>query len=348
MYNQPTLLGYDHYIWDNRRNVLYQRLTDLCKDSGILYFSNIRVSDAFINRVVKAPESKIIVSCIFEIMQSYEQWKKLNQAIEKLGKVCFVLTDNYLEFEDLEFVKFFSCPELLGITSSYADVDLQPITPSKLYNCFIQRVDSVRLSWFYFLYDRNLLGKGYVSCLMKQLTEYSGNLTGTDLLDYIHYKFQLDQLPTFDNAYRNLREQIPYQNFKEEKNLIPLILDSKYSLVLETNCTNDGSGSWHFTEKSLRALQLPSIPLLFMPAKGIKILKDFGLELGDHIDHLDNLTWQERQIELLNMVHNDEIEYNWHKLYDQCRHNQNILESWRIAHEKPTYFDEFFSKVQDY
>lgn len=347
IYNQRTLHSYDHHVWVNRRGRLHHRITEFCNANNIRYFSHILVAGTEFTKIVESPGSKILISCIFEPMQFYERWERLNQAIGKVGKVCFVLTDNYIEFEDLEFVKFVSLPKLLGITASYTDIELQPTKPTKLYNCFIQRVDSIRLSWFYFLYDRNLLDKGYVSCLMKQVTNYS-DLTGKDLLDYIHYEFQLNQLPTFDNAYKNIREQIPYQNFKEENNLIPLILDSKYSLVLETDATNDGDGSWHFTEKSLRTLQLPSIPLLFMPAKGIKILKDLGLEFGNHMDHIDNLPWYERQIKLINMLVKDEIDYNWEELYNQCKHNQHVIESWRLEHEKPDFFDEFFAKVLAY
>lgn len=348
MYNQRTMHSYDHHIWVNRRGALYRLMQEFCIANSISYFPHIAVLNEGIERIANSKHSKIIISNIFEPMQYYERWVTLNQILKDSGKICFVVTDNYLEFEELEFVKFFSYPELLGITASYSDIDLQPTEPSKLYNCFIQRVDSVRLSWFYFLCDRNLLDKGYVSCLMKQMRNYSNGLTGKELLDYMHYHYQLDQLPTFDKAYKSIRDQIPYQNFKEEKNLIPLILDSKYSLVLETDATSDGNGSWHFTEKSLRTLQLPSIPLLFVPAKGIGILKSLGLEFGDHLNYLDNLTWHQRQIELVDFLVKDEVEFNWKELYNQCRHNRDLLESWRFKYEQPDFFDEFFTKVLAY
>lgn len=348
MYNQRTMHSYDHHIWVKRRGAIYRQLQEFCIDNNVSYFPHLAILTEGIERIVQTGQSKIIISNIFEPMQFYERWENLNQVLKGTGKSCFVVTDNYLEFEDLEFVKFFSYPEILGITASYSDVELLPTEPSRLYNCFIQRVDSVRLSWFYFLCDRNLLDKGYVSCLMKQMRNYSGDLTGKELLDYMHYHWQLDQLPTFDKAYKSIRDQVPYQNFKEEANLIPLILDSKYSLVLETDATADGNGSWHFTEKALRTLQLPSIPLFFVPAKGIEILKSFGLEFGDHMNHLDSMTWHQRQIELVDMLVKDEVEFNWKELYNQCRHNQDLLKSWQSKYEKPGFFDEFFEKVLAY
>jgi hypothetical protein len=280
---------------------------------------------------------------LFDLISDYNYWKKINQICAESGKVLFVITDNILKFDDLEFVNFFSCPELLGVTASY-DVPANNIHPTKLYNCFIQRVDSVRQSWFYFLYHHNLLDQGYVSLLLKQLTIYS-SLTGKELFDYIHQQHALYQLPHFEQAYQSLKNQVPYRNFVEEYNLLPLIQDSKYSLVLETFAVDDDRNQWCFTEKLLRALQSTNFVLPFCQKGGIAVLKSLGFQFNLDLYHLDQLSWHERQQQLLNFLINDPIDYDADMLYNTSLHNQQLLKSWKVRYQQPDFFDSIFNKV---
>ena len=241
--------------------------------------------------------------------------------------MLLVVTDNILQFDNLEFVWFFSYPELLGVTASYSIADLNT-TPTKLYNCFIQRVDSTRQSWFYFLQHYNLLNQGHVSFLLNQLEDYS-KLSGKELFDYIHREYGLHQLSHFDQAYQSLRSQVPYCNFVESSNLIPLIQDSKYSLVLETYAVDDNRNQWCVTEKLLRALQFPNYVLPFSQRGTIAILKSLGIQFNLDLDRLDQLPWQQRQQELLKFLINDQVEFDSELLYNNSLHNQQLLKSWQ-------------------
>lgn len=281
--------------------------------------------------------------CLFDLIFDYAHWQKINQVCAESGKALFIITDNILKFDDLEFVNFFSCPELLGITAS-SNVPINNTSPNKLYNCFIQRVDSVRQSWFYFLHHHDLLDQGYVSLLLKQLTSYS-SLTGKDLFDHIHQRHALYQLPHFEQAYQSLKNQVPYCNFVEEYNLLPLIQDSKYSLVLETYAVDDDRNQWCFTEKLLRSLQSTSFVLPFCQKGSVAILKSLGFQFNLDLDHLDQLSWHERQQQLLNFLINDTVDYDADMLYNTSLHNQQLLKSWKVRYQQPDFFDNIFNKV---
>ena len=337
-FNQQEIDSFDQLSWRNERVILQARVQEFCKLNNILFSHKISS-----NLVKNSNQSIIVFMWLFDLIPDYKQWKDIDQTCQQHGKILLVVTDNILNFDNLSCVKFFSYPKLLGVTASYNN-NLTVAAPTKLYNCFIQRVDSTRQSWFYFLHQNNLLDQGYVSLLMKQLSSYS-NLTGVELFDYIHSHYQLDALPHFEQAYWHTRAQIPFQNFKEINNLLPYILDSKYSLVLETYATDDDRNQWCFTEKSLRAIQFPTIPLLFVQRGGINILKSLGLEINNAADQLDQLPWQERQQHLLKILIDDSVDFNANLLYNQSQHNQNLLRSWKTEYNRTDFFDDFFNEA---
>jgi hypothetical protein len=337
-FNQEEINSSDQFDWRNERHVLHARVQKFCQSNNILF--SYQVSPELIQN---SKQSVIVFMRLFDLIPNYDFWKTINQTCQQHEKILLVVTDNILNFDNLSCVKFFSYPKLLGVTASYYD---NPIinTPTKLYNCFIQRVDSVRQSWFYFLYHYNLLDQGYVSLLMKQLTDYS-KLTGIELFDYTHSHYQLDALPHFEQAYQSTRAQIPFQNFEEKNNLLPYILDSKYSLVLETYAIEDDRNQWCFTEKSLRALQFPSIPLLFVQRGGISILKSLGLEIINDIVQVDQLNWQNRQQQLLKILIDDAVDIDSNMLYNQCQHNRWLLQSWKTDYKNLKFFDNFYNEA---
>lgn len=339
MFNQLEIDSVDQHNCRDQRAKLYNHIKEFCDKNKIKFTLNLSPTNVqHINSTV------IVYMVLSDIIGNYEHWKNINQHCHQHGKKVLVVTDSIIEFNNLSCIEFFSYPKLLGIHASYSDnIDIVS-PPSKLYNCFIQRVCSTRQSWFYFLHHHNLLDKGYVSVLMKQLSDYS-NLTGTELFDFIHYKYQLDQLPHFEKAYQELRSIVPYRNFTEIHNLSPLILDSKYSLVLETYALEDDTNRWCFTEKSLRSIQFPTISLLFLQKHGIAKLRALGFEFDSAIDKIDDLPWQQRQQQLLQILVEDSIDFDSKTLYNQSQHNRQLLKSWKTAYNNANFFDNFFEKA---
>jgi hypothetical protein len=338
LFNQEEINSVDQYVWREERKKLNRRIENFCIGNDITFAEN-----CLAQRIQHSKHSKIVYMWLFDIIGSFTYWQSISQQCQQLGKQVLVVTDNIVEFEELPGIEFFSYPELLGVTASYNDIPAAR-TPSKLYNCFMQRVCSVRQSWFYLLYHYDLLDRGYVSLLLKQLVSYS-ELTGQELFDFIHEKYQLNQLSHFEQAYQALREKVPYRNFPETNNLLPFILDSKYSLVIETYALEDDTQIWCFTEKSLRTLQFPTIPLLFLQKQGLSKLRNLGLEFDTNLAKIDLLPWQDRQQQLLKILVDDQFDFNSNELYNQSQHNRWLLQSWKVAYNKANFFDNFYTKA---
>lgn len=321
----------------NERTVLINRLRSLCVKNSIS-FSISNINPTLNQKGVEFWPGDLILDL--------DSWRKRNDQFKAQGFTLFVFTDNFIEFEDLEHIKFHSDPLLHSIFCSYNDECATNSNPSRLYNCFIQRVESVRQSWFYFLYLRNLLNKGYVSFLLKQLNSYS-NLTGQDLFDYIHKTHNLDAVPGFTEAYNHLRPMVPYRNFVENKDLQLYIQDSKYSLVLETYSTNSATDRWSITEKAIRALCFPGIPLLFMQSRAVEKLKSIGFQIDYH-DQIDTMPWTEKQHTLLDIIENDAIDLDLKSNYNRAMHNRSICWQGKKQYQNKNYFDEFITKVLEH
>jgi len=340
MFNQVEIDSVDQYHWRNQRQILKTQIKNFCVSNDIESIPELTPES-----IANSTKEKIVFMWLFDLIGDYNSWQKLNDVCRQFGKILLVITDNIINFDDLEFVKIFSYPELLGVTANTKySCQVTDFAPKKLYNCFIQRVDSPRQSWFYFLYHHDLLDKGHVSFLLKQLVSYS-TLTGKDLFDFIHDKYSLYQLPHFELAYQKLKNQVPYRNFDEDHNLLPLILDSKYSLILETYATEDNCNQWCFTEKLLRSLQFPTFNLPFIQQGGITVLQSLGFKLNLHLDHIDMLTWQERQQKLLQILIDDTVDYDKNMLYNISKHNQELLQSWKTQYQKSDFFDNFYNKA---
>ncbi len=337
MYNQPPIDSHDMHVWRKERNLLLDQVSFWCKKNNINYTTDPNKISLRYNRL------KIVQIWLCDLLPPTEYWYSKNKQLQKLGVTMFVFTDNFVEFDDLEFVKFYSDPTLHAIYGSYQDIVTVNYNPKKLYNCFIQRVESVRQSWFYFLHLKGLLEKGHVSFLLSQLTEYS-SLTGVELFDYIHYNYHLDQLPHFHQAYTELRSQVPYKNFLEVLDLALYIQDSKYSLVLETYATNPATDCWLIGEKAIRAICFPAIPLLFMQTRAVEKLQSIGFQI-DHHDSIDVAPWQQRQQHLLEVIEQNSIDFNASVSYNRSMHNRDVCARLQQRYHHATYFDEFFTQV---
>jgi hypothetical protein len=335
MQTQQEIDSFDQLIWRSERQHLYSRVEKFCDLNSIDFVRGLTRDS-----IQSTTSERIVYMLTFDQIPDQIFWDRADDWCQQNGRHVFVVSDNISIPYIYNNITFFSYPKLLGVTASYTDIPT--VNPKTLYNCFIQRADSVRQSWFYFLHNLNLLDRGYASYLLKQLPDYS-ELTGKDLFDYIHLHYQLNQLPAFESAYHALRPQVPYRNFLEQENLLPLILDSKYSVVLETYV--DEIGPKTYTEKSLRTLQFPTIPLLFVSRGAIAGLKSLGFEMAIDLDYIDNLNWTERQQELLKILVEDRVDFDPESLYNQCMHNRQLLQGWKTEYQELGFFDELYAKV---
>lgn len=341
--NQSEINSQDQYVWRAERSNIYNRLDTWSKPLGIAtYHANFDI-----DTISEISSDKILVTTLFDLVPSIDQYQQIDKVCQQFGKKIWWLTDNIIDPDHHVFnnIRILSRTKLLGMTAIIGDIPNVNLHPSRLYNCFIQRCESVRQSWFYFLHLNNLLDQGYVSFLLYQLSRYS-KLTGVELFDFIHHQRGLASVSKFTQAYQSLRDQVPFQNFNENHNLSSYICDSKYSLILETYAVENNRSQWCFTEKILRSLQLPTINLAFIQQYGARELVKLGLEVDPVMETMDHLEWIPRQQALLDILIHDTIAIDSTIKYNQCKHNQNMLTQWKQAYQKSTFFDDIFEEIQ--
>jgi hypothetical protein len=291
---------------------------------------------------------KIIKLTIFELIESFEYLCQLDKELYNNGKHLYYLTDNLIDHTKKSFLKnitLIPIPELFGMIP-VLDTDQNLIKPTKLFNCFIQRVDSVRQSWFYFLQHYELLDKGYVSFLLWQYPLYSDK-TGKDLFDYIHKQYNLYNVPHFDKAYHDLRPLVPYTNLNPGIDLQTYAQDSKYSLILETFATNDDHIGYCYTEKLHRAMQIPTHNLIFSQQNSLTKLANLGFKFSDWMIEIDKLPWIQRQQKLLEILVNDSIAYDAESLYNNALHNKDLIAKYKIQFLNGHCLDKILNEIHN-
>lgn len=252
-HNQVEVNSVDQYVWREQRTKIYTRLQKLAESQGCDYIpvrQTISHEQKFCDEIMSSRKTKILTSCFGDIIPSMGTLVDLDKKCQSHGKKLWLLTDNLVDSTKYNFsnIDIRPVPQLLGPYASIRDQSDPVASHGRLFNCFIQRCESVRQSWFYHLWLENLLEKGYVSYLLLQMRGYS-KLTGMDLFDAIHHSQGLDTLPKFQIAHEKLRTVVPYRNFEENFDLMTYINDSKYSVVLETFAVEDNHGAWCVTEK---------------------------------------------------------------------------------------------------
>lgn len=184
-----------------------------------------------------------------------------------------VITDNVIS--NFEYQKLW--PEFWG-SFSYAP-QYQNNIPTRLFNCFMNRTDPVRQSWFYQLVRRKLVDSGSVSFLL----DYREPLEpiGFDVKNKAAlYQWVFEQgCEIFAEEHNSMRSRVPFQNFSGD--LDQTICNSKISLVLETYF--DRPDVIAFSEKIFRALRLPRPFLLYCAPGAVAALKSQGFEVYDDI-----------------------------------------------------------------
>lgn len=343
-FNQPEVDSWDQHHWRQERHQVYQQIESWCLSNNICFNSSYRGA-VNSHDLLNHNYDKVVYAQFFDSIPTWSQWQQISQKCIELGKKVFVVTDNTVQFDPLPGLEFFSKPEYLGLATAYQDRYLENVDKKKLFSCFMQRSDSVRQSWFYFLQHQQLLNQGHVSFLLKQISDANDTKTGIDLFDYTHQHYHLDRVPHFVQAYNELRSNVPYCNFHEQHDLLPLILESKYSLTLETFATEDDTGCWSWTEKSLRDLQLPVLPLLFWQKGSAEILSNLGLRLPEYLWDFDNMSWPDRQQKILQILDNDSIIYNYSECLDRARHNRHQLYQWKLSFQQPGFLDSVFDSI---
>jgi hypothetical protein len=287
------------------------------------------------------PYDKVLVLYTRELMPTQERWADIDIQCADKGKMLYVISDVWGHMSDLPHIKFFLRPELSGVWSSFTAPARLSI--KKLFSCFVQRVESVRQSWFYFLSALGLLEQGYVSFWFDQLTKQHG-ATRQEVFENNHFDFGLDQLPHFQLAYQTLKNQVPYCNFQGD--IETLLAESKYSIVLETFATQDSHTAFACNEKTFRELQFGAQPLIFAQPGLLKALAQKGMWIPEYLMPVDQTPqWQARQRLLLDMLSQDTVNLSDHENLQRALHNRNTMQVWRDNYHKPQFFDEIFDQI---
>ena len=227
-----------------------------------------------------------------------------------------LVTDNIVQLDHIPLY-----PEYWG-TYSYQSEYINR-APTRLFNCFMNRVCTTRQSWFYQFVRRNLLHTGNVSFLLD-----SRNLPrGKELYEANYVGYEI-----FKDEHELMQDLVPFVNFNGD--LDQAVIDSQFSIVIETYF--DWPDTIAFSEKVFRALQLPRPIVLYSMPGSVKILRDYGFELFDDIvDHsydsepdqikrqvmiLDQLcTWKDRTFTAQYLVDFDQ----------RIKRNRDLLKNFR-------------------
>ncbi len=227
-----------------------------------------------------------------------------------------LVTDNVVELEHVPLY-----PEFWGTFSYSPEYTSQQ--PTKLFNCFMNRICTTRQSWFYQFVRRNLLWHGNVSFLLdaRQLPRgkelYEDNFKGYEI---------------FEAEHTLMKDRVPFINFTGD--LDQAVVDSQFSVVIETYF--DWPGTVAFSEKVFRALQLPRPMMLYSMPGSVKVLKDYGFDLFDDVvDH--SYDSEPNQIQRQIMILDQLCAWRDRPFTDQqlldfeqrVKHNQNLLQDLR-------------------
>jgi hypothetical protein len=295
--------------------------------SNIVYVNNIDQIGKIANVVQTSNEEKIVCSQFVDcIPGDLAHWQHISELCVQHSKKLYLISNSFVSDFDFPNITHYTDPVWHGVFLVNDHRPLLANQQTKLFSCFIQRVESIRQSWLYFLHHHDLLDRGYVSFLFKQLPDYS-NLSGVELYHWIHQNFNLGDLAHFEQAYQQLKNTIPYVNVDDVKDIQIYLENSKYGLCLDTYATCDHWIFKHATTQAMRILQFSCEPLLFLQQGTIKHIKQLGLIVPDYHDDIDNLSsWQQRQQAILSkLIADSTVESD----LDRVRHNRNLFRHWQ-------------------
>ena len=212
-------------------------------------------------------------------------------------------------------------------------VPIEEVTPTKNFNCFINRMDPIRQSWLYQLIRRGIFDQGYVSFNMDisrhiAMKQCRPNSSHWEVFDQ---QFR-EQLSIFKSEHEFIKSCVPYRNFDSNTKLNQIIMDSKFSIVLETYF--DRNEVITFSEKIFRCLKLPRPWIMFAMKGAVAHLRLMGFDvLDDIVDHSYDIIDFDigRQTKLLDLAQNlcaiDITSSMQQRLTQAAMHNQQRLNS---------------------
>jgi len=207
------------------------------------------------------------------------------------------------------------------------------VTTNNRFNCFLNRLDVIRQSWLYQLVRHDLFDHGYISFNMDihHVKEEYKNLSAQQIFQA---QFEQYHSTVFAEEHKIVQQFVPYRNFDPAADLDDLIMQSKFSMVIETYF--DDNNVIQFTEKIVRVLRLPRPWILLGPKNAVKYLRSWGFDvLDDLVDHnqYDQLDSRvERETVILNIsktLLEFDTEKHWPRLKAASDHNLKLLDSWR-------------------
>jgi len=292
-----------------------------CAENCINYvFSKISIANQQLAKHNRSLKLQIIDACSFD-----------------LESTQFLITDNWIDPNRLnkaDYEQFTG--NWFGMYSGTIGVD--QLVPEKKFNCFINRMDSIRQSWIYQLIRSNIFDQGFVSFNMDisrhiALKQWPAESTPMQVFEG---QFQ-QHLQIFQKEHDIILPKVPYRNFDKSSTLAQVIMQSEFSIVLETYF--DRNDIITLSEKIFRCLKLPRPWILFAMKGAVEYLRKLGFDvLDDLVDHsYDQIDFSiERQRALLTLAEmmcnqtltSQQIE----RCQQAAQHNQQKLqqmfESW--------------------
>lgn len=200
------------------------------------------------------------------------------------------VTDNVLTATHIRLY-----PEFWGSFSYSPEYVSRP--PTKIFNCFINRVCPNRQSWFYQFVRRNLIDLGNVSYLLDYREMPPECNTKIELNEWIYRQGN----HVFEKEHNLFFNQVPYCNF--DTDLDQAIVDTKVGIVIETYFDNNDIIA--FSEKIFRSLQLPRPFMLYSSVGAVDVLRQFGFDVWDDIvnhDYDTNIDPIQRQVAIIDQI----------------------------------------------
>jgi hypothetical protein len=248
---------------------------------------------------------------------------------------CVAITNSIL---DTDF--FDNTDYILRVPDSFYGVYYYPYEivqkdQSKDFNCLINRMDPFRQSWLYQLVRRNLFDLGYISFNM----DISRMPCNAELTQQQAFEAQFQRYCSiFAEEHNKVKHLVPFKNFDDDGDITEVLMDSKFSLVLETYFDNNHIVT--YSEKIFRCLQLPRPWLLFSHQHAVSHLRGMGFDVLDDIvphDHYDIIEHAaNRQSKLLDMMEQlvSTRFDNHQRLMAAATHNQDLLKKFSLSWEK--------------
>lgn len=239
-----------------------------------------------------------------------------------------LVTNNWIATDQLDNNRYEQFPaSWYGLYAGATNT--QPHEPIKKFNCFINRMDPIRQSWFYQLIRRNLFDQGLVSFNMDISRHIINGHCDPDKGPMAVFEQQFQQyLQIFQQEHDVSKTMVPYRNF--DCDLQTAIMQTEFSIVLETYF--DCNEVITFSEKIFRCLKLPRPWVMFAMKNAVAYLRDLGFDvLDDVVDHgYDSIEFAiERQVAILDqcqtMCQRNLTANDIKRCEQAAEHNQSLL-----------------------